>query len=396
MKLLFRIFLLAALFVAEGCRESDNSNENVATWAPAIVVTNVDEGVQLKLIKVNPLSLFRELALLPHVEYRDPLFYELMMSGSGLDSWEQVGTYKFDADTVFVKISGLNAGSYYYFKAVSKARNNLESESEPVMIATKSSDLGREEMSKITESRKSPGFSPDKSFRAFPQMYNWDENHGQTSVFIKDLTTSEEILIEKNSFKPSWSPRENIVGYLSEEVRIETENGTERTSLVSVYFLEEDTIIRLTDQYFACEPSWSHNGEWITYILNSPFSSEYNIWKVNVYSKEAIKVLGDIGGLDELALADDKSARNPVFSVDDTKIIFSRRTMNSRFWPQNIFQVPASGEGEIEQLTNSDWDDSFPVASSDGRFISFVSNRTGESRVWCVDQNSQKLYLIEN
>ena len=55
-------------------------------------------------------------------------------------------------------------------------------------------------------------------------------------------------------------------------------------------------------------------------------NDEYNIWKVNALTKENILVQGDIGGLDNLAISDDKSPRNPVFSYNDENVFFSRKT----------------------------------------------------------------------
>jgi Tol biopolymer transport system component len=94
-----------------------------------------------------------------------------------------------------------------------------------------------------------------------------------------------------------------------------------------------------------------------------------------------------------MGIIDDRSARNPIFSMDGSQISFQRRTNNSRYHPFNLFTVPSSG-GVIRELTNSYWDDTYPDFSKNGEFISFISNRTGENQVWCLNLNSKLLFQI--
>ncbi|MDO8952723.1 MAG: hypothetical protein Q7U86_08875, partial [Draconibacterium sp.] len=273
------------------------------------------------------------------------------------------------------------------------AGKNFENESDPVMIIPGFPKLSLSEIEKILEDRTSYKYSFDKNHLVYHKFYSWNETHGETSVFIQSIKTSHEKLVEINSFYPAWSPVENLIAYRSDNVIIQGENKNYRPALISLYNPSSDTIIRLTENKFSTDLSWSHDGKWITFISDFQEGREFNIWKVNVSTKEKYLVLGDIGGLENMGIIDDRSPRNPIFSADGSQISFQRRTNNSRYHSFNLFTVSSSG-GVILELTSSYWDDTNPDFSKDGDFISFISNRTGENQVWCMNLNSKLLFQI--
>lgn len=50
--------------------------------------------------------------------------------------------------------------------------------------------------------------------------------------------------------------------------------------------------------------------------------------------------------------------------------------------------------GDIQQVTNSFWDDDLPKATLDGEYISFVSNRTGKPQIWGLNLNTNRLFQL--
>lgn len=386
-KISFAFLVFATIFLS-GCKEEIDWDAP-APWNPHFVAKKINNSVQLHISL--PHYYLNETALYPKQNYSKPDFFTVYISETGIENWKKYGDFNyFDNKNNIIEIEDLNENTPYYFKIVSVGKNNKKSESDPVMTVSGEINIPSNEFDNIMESRISYKYSSDKKLETYHRDYSWETNKSARSVFIQKIASQEEILIEIKSSSPKWSPKENKIVFLSENNSIKTNNKNGSTSLISIYDCEKDTIVRLTEQYFSFQCSWSHNGNWIVHTLKSPNSDEYNIWKVNVLTKENILIQGDIGGLDNLAISDDKSPRNPAFSYNDEEIIFSRKTRNSRYYPQNIFKVSSNG-GNIEQITNSYWNDDLPIASKDGKYISFISNRTGELQTWLININTKEL-----
>jgi hypothetical protein len=389
LKLLILSLIVALLF---GCEKEKIYPEGTITWAPSLIVKRNNNSIELHLS--IPEFINNKSAIYPWVIYTDPDYFEVFISDSGLENWEHYGTFKYPlSKSPIIIVDKLTAGKTYYFKVRSIAGKNLENESDPVMFISGPPKLTSSEIEKILEDRNSHKYSFDKNFYSYHRFYSWNENNGETSVFIQNSKTSVEKLVEINSFNPAWSPVENLIAYRSDNVIIQVGNKNYRPALISLYNPSSDTIIRLTENKFSTDLSWSHDGKWIIFISDFQDGKEFNIWKVNVSTKQKYLIAGDIGGLENMGIIDDRSARNPIFSMDGSQISFQRRTNNSRYHPFNLFTVPSSG-GVIRELTNSYWDDTYPDFSKNGEFISFISNRTGENQVWCLNLNSKLLFQI--
>ncbi len=393
-KMKYQLTVILSLSIAflSGCKKEIIEDNDTMPWKPDIIAKRIGNSVELYFSQ--PLYYFNETALFPERNYASPLYFKVLISNTGIDHWNNYGNYDNNGNkTKIINISNLTKNKPYYFKAISVAKNGKTNESEPVMTIPGIPNLSSKEIDNIMEDRYSHMYSSNKTFKTYDRFYTWSPNHGVTSVFIRNAETSEEILIEKHSFSPAWSPEKNIIAYKSENILIENENGFDRPSLVTIYEMENDTIIRLTESNFSLDLSWSHDANWITFISDFNKGNEYNIWKINIHTKEKKLILGDIGGLDDLAIKIVRSPRNPVFSSDNSEIIFTRRTNNSRYKPFNLFSV-SSSSGEVKEIIHSYWDDTSPNSSDDGKFISFISNRTGENQTWCITKKTMELFQL--
>jgi Tol biopolymer transport system component len=381
-------------FLITGCQKDEIESDSGIPWAPALVAMKNDNIVELYLDR--PPTLFNETSGYPWIDYSEPAYFEVYMSQSELKDWDLFGRFRHPLNESPITINNnLTNGKKVYFKVKSISKKNLINESDPVMIIPGATGLTPAETNYILESRNRHKYSYDKKFYAYEKFYSWAENKGQTSVFIRDTETSDEKLIERHSFFPAWSPTENLLAYRADDVMVDEEDLNNRPTLISVYDSDLDTIIRLTQKKFSTDLSWSHDGSWITYISDLQDRTEYNIWKVNVETKEKFLVLEDIGGLDSLYMKINRSPRDPVFTENGRKIIFTRKTKNSRYYPENLFIVSSSG-GNPKKLLNSNWSDTSPDTTPDGKFVSFVSNRTGRPQVWCLNLNTHEIFLITN
>lgn len=89
--------------------------------------------------------------------------------------------------------------------------------------------------------------------------------------------------------------------------------------------------------------------------------------------------------------------RDPVWSPDGCKIAFvSTRDMppfSDVIGITNIYAVNANGSNE-KRLTKSSYSNETPTWSPDGKMIAWVSNRTGDNRIWVMDADGNRQKLL--
>jgi TolB protein len=188
-----------------------------------------------------------------------------------------------------------------------------------VNIRMYSFDLGRlVSFPVIGGTTLSPAWSPDGLRLAFSSSRT-----GDPEIYVSNADGGELKRITEAhgpDVSPVWNPKTGA--------QIAWVSG--RTGLPQIYTMESDgtNVQRMTDGGYAVSPSWSPNGQWLTFA-----------WKRN-YGP------GIPGGQD-------------IYLMD----------VASKTW---------------SQLTHDAGNNDFPSWSPDGRHIVFQSNRTGQTEIWTM------------
>ena len=133
--------------------------------------------------------------------------------------------------------------------------------------------------------------------------------------------------------------------------------------------LEYDRKFRFTQQSgLYLYPQWSHDSDRIAFSC-APKSVQ----------DLCIKSLVDSGDV-QLLYASPTWKTTGSFLPGDQSLLFSSQDPETR---EDIKSVPINGKGEPQVVLKTPFDEDFPEASRDGRWIAYVSNETGRGEV-CV------------
>jgi len=80
--------------------------------------------------------------------------------------------------------------------------------------------------------------------------------------------------------------------------------------------------------------------------------------------------------------------------MPDGKILFSALAGHTT----DLHSMDANGENRVEMTANAGQDNTYPTASGDGRYIVFISNRSGTGQIWRMDidgRNQKQLTFAE-
>jgi Tol biopolymer transport system component len=164
---------------------------------------------------------------------------------------------------------------------------------------------------------------------------------------------------------PAFSPDGSLIAFGSPQsgiAVISTDGGTPR---------------RLTRE--GSNPAWTPDGRSIVFVMEvtTPNDLRSGIgegWKVDVSSGAAHRLTGG-------------DFHQPAVSPSGARIAYSGRTVDPRNRRRvtsarpHIWTMPATG-GEPVRLTNDAAAETSPMWSADGRFLYYVSERTGPSAIW--------------
>jgi TolB protein len=180
-------------------------------------------------------------------------------------------------------------------------------------------------------SNQSPAWSSDGAKIAFsssrsgdPELWMADANGGNT----RRLTT-----FKGPDVSPTWNPRTNA--------QIAWVSG--RTGLPQIYTMDQDgaNVQRITDGGYAISPSWSPNGQFLTFSWNRKYGpgapGGQDIYIIDLASKRWLQLTHDSGSNDF-----------PSWAPDGRHIVFER-SMGGR---SQIWTMLADGT-EQHQLTES-------------------------------------------
>ncbi len=179
---------------------------------------------------------------------------------------------------------------------------------------------------------------------------------------------------------------------------------------VAAVSVETGEVVPFSREFkFLANVEWLPDGKSVLVLASDGARSQARIWQISYPSGEAKRLSNELTTFDSFTITRDgstlaaiqtdrnanlwvarggDSARatqiNSGSDIDDGavwtpdgKIVFSRLTGNSR----DLYMMDASG-GELRQMTADAGSNSAPEVSPDGRYIVFVSNRTGTGSLW--------------
>ena len=215
-----------------------------------------------------------------------------------------------------------------------------------------------------------PDLSPDgKSF-----LYSSRES-GNEDIYLKQIDTSTQINLTKDSNADNkqavFSPDGKQIAFRSERM-----GGG-----IFVMNANGENVRRITEVGFY--PSWSPDSKEIAFCIDdfrepgSRTTVPSPLWRINVETGEKHLITG-------------QDAVQPSWSPNGKRIAFWRLDSGGK---RDISTISVDG-GETTAVTNDaaiDWN---PVWSPDGKFLYFVSNRSGSMNLWRVgiDENSGKIF----
>ncbi|HYW76673.1 MAG TPA: S41 family peptidase [Gammaproteobacteria bacterium] len=178
-------------------------------------------------------------------------------------------------------------------------------------------------------------------FGARGDIFTVPAKHGDTNDITRTTGAREQY--------PSWSPDGKTVAYVTDasgqsEIAMRPATGGKETLLTST----EDR------SYYG--PTWSPNGQWLAFS-----DSSKTLWLLNVSSRKVYKVAHDKWN----------EMKDFSFSPDSGWLAYSETQPNG----MRALFIYGVNSHSTHQVTNSWFDNSNPVFSSNGKYLYFVSAR---------------------
>jgi Tol biopolymer transport system component len=238
-----------------------------------------------------------------------------------------------------------------------------------------------------------PAISPDGSKIAI-----YSNKSGNMALYLISTETGEFlkkiIQGERNSeyeelhiLKPgiSWSPG-------GKELVFSAKSG--KSDALFIYDLESEKTekIRL-EMEGVFRPSWSPLGNEIAFIGNNGVKSDIYIYDIS--SEELVNLTDDWFSEDHVSWSPDGS---DLLFISDRGKVLNEKEPNSKYTHSisqtDIYSI-TRGSGKISQITNTSWDETYPVMTSDNN-LAFVSDKSGINNIYILNENLLNPKAITN
>ncbi|HZF41332.1 MAG TPA: biopolymer transporter Tol, partial [Blastocatellia bacterium] len=113
------------------------------------------------------------------------------------------------------------------------------------------------------------------------------------------------------------------------------------------------------------------------------FEHDFGVWKLDVASRKAIPIKLDIAAETQENLVETRDFNS---QLDDYDLAPSGRRIVLSVHGE-LFTAPTD-EGDLRQITDSPWRDKEPQYSPDGKWIAFISDRSGREEIYVIAPDS--------
>ncbi len=222
-----------------------------------------------------------------------------------------------------------------------------------------------------------PTFSPDGKKIAYVSNKEADY-FGLSSLYLFDVRTKEEkLLVAGVRSSITWSFDGTKIYY--SKLTDNQEIGF-RISDLFAYDIENDEEAQLTDGLRASNPSLSPDGKFLCFAVGH--DGTMNVGVTDTLGKDFHLVTSYKNG---------EQVYLPKWSPDGKNIVFGYAFREE----QDIASVNVENR-EVEMLITGTPDDRNPIYSADGKYLYFVSDRTGIFNVYKMEVASKKIDQITN
>ena len=227
----------------------------------------------------------------------------------------------------------------------------------------------RGEIFQLTNSRSFdglPSLSPDGEWIAYRS-----DATGNGDILLSRVDGWQTVNLTEGSADeesdPAFSPDGKSIAFGSSQ------------SGIAIVSREGGALRRLTRD--GGSPAWTPDGRFIIYVAEITTPSDFRSgvgegWKVDTATGETLRITGG-------------DFHQPAVSPNGLRIAYSGRTVDRRnrrrvtSAREHIWTMPLNG-GEPMRITSDAAAESSPMWSEDGRFLYYVSARTGSSAIWRI------------
>jgi eukaryotic-like serine/threonine-protein kinase len=267
-------------------------------------------------------------------------------------------------------------------------------------------------------------FSPDGGQFAFLRGY---PTNGVMALLVANADgTSERRLTTRKLVlgpfgDPAWSPDGKIIAYPA----VNTDGNGDFMTLLEVRVADGSEKALSSRRWWRIgRMSWLRDGSGIVFAANEDVAGPSQIWYLSYPGGEVHRITNDLIDYEDISLTADSSALvtiqyeqasniwiAPTENTSRANQITSRKFdgLTSISWTPDgkivydsaasghldLWMIEANGTGE-KQLTADAGNNGWPSVSPDGRYVVFVSDRTGTTHVWRIDTDGSNPTQLTN
>lgn len=206
------------------------------------------------------------------------------------------------------------------------------------------------------------------------------EDYAALSIDLSNKT--EDLLIPEAEY-PVWSPTGDMIAF-------HRTSGNDQNSLdsnIELYSIDTDSSIALTSgpNYFEM-PVWFPDGRSILFL--SRHTEDYSLSYMYRFDFEIMDYMPIFKGKD-FAISNFR----PSISPDGNMIAYMDY---GEYYRYHIFLLDQSN-GNISPMIEPEpifWEDRFPCFSPDGKYLAFLTDRSGLYEIWLKELSSNRYYQI--